>query len=117
VGSGNFIVAEYFDAGILFPQERGEIYEASSFKGPFSTVLEYNSALLTLNHDYALVDTEDEDGEYLRSIGQFRLAQPKVSLPQYENGPFVVNHDDLKSSNILVCFCLAPSHVFQGVIY
>jgi hypothetical protein len=108
VGSGTFIVAEYYDAGILFPQERGEIYEASSLKGPFSTVSEYHSALLTLNHDYGLIDTED----YLRSVRVFRLAQPKVSLPQYENGPFVVNHDDLKSSNILVYCCLArlPGH-------
>ena len=94
--SGTFIVAEYFDASILLPQERGKIYEASSFKGPFITVSEYHSAPLSLNHDFALVDTEDEDGEYLRSVGQCRLAQPKVSLPQYENGPFVL-HDDLEA--------------------
>ena len=104
MGSGTFIVAEYYDAGLLLPQERGKIYEASPFKGPFSTVSEYYSALLSLNHDFALVDTDDEDGDYLRSVGVCRLAQPKVSLPQYENGPFVLNHDDLKSSNILVCF-------------
>ena len=112
MGSGTFIVAEYYDAGLLLPQERGKIYEASPFKGPFSTVLEYHSALLSLNQDFALVDTEDEDGEFLRSVEECRLAQPKVSLPQYENGPFVLNHDDLKSSNILVYCCLArlPGH-------
>jgi hypothetical protein len=112
VGSGTFIVAAYHDAGILFPQERGEIYEASPFKGPFSTVSEFHSVLLSLNHDYVLVNTEDENGEFLLSVGQCRLAQPKISLPQYENGPFVVNHDDLSSSNILVCCCLArlPGH-------
>ncbi|KAF8816734.1 hypothetical protein BYT27DRAFT_7237737 [Phlegmacium glaucopus] len=102
VGSGTFSIAEYFDSGIVYPEERGKIYEASSIKGPFSTVSEYHSALLSLNHNFALADPEDEDGDYLRSVQQCRLLQPKLSLPQYENGPFVVNHDDLSSSNILV---------------
>ena len=108
MGSGIFIVAEYFDAGTLFPQERGDIYEASPFKGPFNTVSEFHSVLLSLNHDYALVDTEDENGEFLLSVGQCRLAEPKISLPQYESGPFVINHDDLSSSNILVRFARLP---------
>ena len=85
----------------------GEIYEASPFKGSFSTVSEFHSALLSLNHEYALVDMEDDDDQFLLSVRQCHLAQPKISLPQYENGPFVVNHYDLSSFNILVCCCLA----------
>ncbi|KAF8963627.1 hypothetical protein BDZ97DRAFT_985523 [Flammula alnicola] len=102
VGSGAFCVSEYFDAGILFPPERGQIYDASSSKGPFSTVSEYHSAILSLNENFAAVDEEDEDGDYLCSVQQCHLIQPKISLPQYEKGPFVLNHDDLSSSNILV---------------
>jgi len=111
-GSGSFCIGEYFDAGIVYPQERGEIYDASSFKGPFSTVSEYHSAILSLNENYAVVDKEDEDGDYLRSVQQCRLLQPKMSLPQYENGPFVVHHDDLSSSNLLVR--LSSHTFFQG---
>jgi len=101
-GSGAFCVGEYFDTGILFPEARGQIYEASSCKGPFSTVSEFHSALLSLNENFAAVDEEDDDGAYLRSVQQCRLIQPKVSPPQYEKGPFVLNHDDLSSANVLV---------------
>ena len=107
VGSGTFSITEYLDSGIVYSEERGKIFEASSIKGPFSTVSEYHSALLSLNHNFALVNPEDEDGDYLRSVRQCHLLQPKLSLQQYENGPFVVNHDDLSSSNILVCCRLA----------
>ena len=103
VGSGAFCVGEYFDAGILFPQARGQIYEASSCKGPFSTISEFHSALFSLNENFAAVDEEDDDDAYLRSVQQCRLIQPKVSLPQYESGPFILNHDNLSSANFLVC--------------
>ena len=102
VGSGAFCVGEYFDAGILFPEARGQIYEASSCKGPFSTVSEFHSTLLSLNENFATVDEEVDDGAYLRSVQQCRLIQPKVSLSQYERGPFVLNHNDLSSANVLV---------------
>lgn len=101
MGSRAFCIGEYFDAGILFPEARGQIYEASSCKGPFSTVSEFHSTLLSLNENFAAMDEED-DGAYLRSVQQCRLIQPKVSLPQYEKGRFVFNHDDLSSADVLV---------------
>lgn len=86
VGSGDFCVGEYFDTGVLFPQARGQTYQASSsYKGPFSTVSEFPSTLLSLNENFAAVDEEDDDGAYLRSVQQCRLIQPKVSL--HEKGP------------------------------
>jgi hypothetical protein len=104
VGSGAFCVGEYFDAGILFPEARGQIYEASSCKGPFSTVSEFHSTVLSLNENFSAVDEEEDDGAYLRSVQKCRLIQPEVSLPtaQYEKGPFFLNHDDLSSPNVLV---------------
>ena len=61
MGSGAFCVGEYFDEVILFPQARGQIYEA---KGLFSTVPEFHSTLLSLNEKLR------DDGAYLRFIQQ-----------------------------------------------
>ena len=104
VGSGNFEVGEYYNAAILYPQARGQIYEASLSKGPFSTTSDFQAALMSLNEKYAGIDGIDEDREYLRSVQQTRLLclRPEISPPQYENGPFVLGHDDLSSSDILV---------------
>ncbi|KAF8910910.1 hypothetical protein CPB84DRAFT_1762788 [Gymnopilus junonius] len=41
-------------------------------------------------------------GDFLPAMQKSSLLQPIFFPPQYDNRPFVINHDDLSSSNILV---------------
>ncbi|PPQ64863.1 hypothetical protein CVT26_002581 [Gymnopilus dilepis] len=99
MGSGNFVLDEYLDAGITFPPERGRIYESSTARGPFNTTSEYYSAMLSLNDQYAMIE-QDED--YILALQHCRLLEPLLTLTEFDKGPFVINHDDLSSSNILI---------------
>ncbi|KAF8529628.1 hypothetical protein BU17DRAFT_79664 [Hysterangium stoloniferum] len=44
----------------------------------------------------------DSDSKYLSSVRQCRQVADLLALPEFETGPFVIEHDDLSSANILV---------------
>jgi len=75
----------------------------SSYRGPFSTVSEFYHASCLLGKAHARTDPKEESPE--QAIEDFETLNkmiPKLRIDEYENGPFVLFHNDLTVQNILV---------------
>ncbi|EEP81332.1 predicted protein [Uncinocarpus reesii 1704] len=103
---GNFVVGPYIDPNsTAYPQHRATAYKSLDclHKGPFSSVQEWYSAMAQLNRKASLDDLDEEDGDEV--VADYEILASfthKVLVKEYENGPFVLNHNDLTVQNILV---------------
>jgi hypothetical protein len=62
------------------------------------------TAISRLNRKFAIEDPEEE-GDRDESVAEYELLAemaPKIVVKGFENGPFVINHNDLTLQNILV---------------
>ena len=116
--NGGFFVAAYSDSATAFPKERVSAYNklTKHKQGPFSSISEFYEAMSDLNDLYANEEfkswNEDEtngededeiDKEVLAlEYRQLRKMAPAFTVDAFQNGPFVINHDDLSPQNILV---------------
>ena len=72
-------------------------------RGPFSTVTSFYHAQCVLGKEHAQINPEEEDiGETVEDFETLDVMIPKFRINDYENGPFVVAHNDLTVQNILV---------------
>jgi hypothetical protein len=107
---GDFFVAEYSDMYTAYPEERASAYNKlrKNKKGPFSSISEFYDAMSDLNdlsvqEDPKSHDEEETDKELeVLQYKQLREMASNFIVDSFNNGPFVINHDDLTIQNILV---------------
>ncbi|KAH8704834.1 hypothetical protein BGW36DRAFT_421425 [Talaromyces proteolyticus] len=104
---GEFFVAPYTETNATaYPQYKAIAYNKLSpqHKGPFSSVLEWYNAIAELNRKYALGDPDEEEDRD-ETVADYELLAELAEhfvVPEFANGPFVINHNDLTIQNILV---------------
>ncbi|KAI9814083.1 MAG: hypothetical protein M1826_002328 [Phylliscum demangeonii] len=108
---GGFFIAAFADTSTGDPKERASAYSklAKEKQGPFSSISAFYEAMSDLNDVFVKEDAESEDEEeatdkelVASQYQQLRGMAPKFILADYQNGPFVINHNDLTGQNILV---------------
>lgn len=73
-------------------------------RGPFHSNSEWYRAITQLNRQFSLTDPEEE--ARAEAVGDYELLSEfsdRAVLKEYDNGPFVIHHNDLTVQNILVC--------------
>ncbi|KAI9824658.1 MAG: hypothetical protein M1826_007297 [Phylliscum demangeonii] len=108
---GRFFIAAFADTSTAYPKQRASAYSklAKAKQGPFSSISDFYEAMSDLNDIFVDEDAESEDEEEMTDkelarlqYQQLRGMAPKFILDDFQNGPFVINHDDLTGPNILV---------------
>jgi hypothetical protein len=105
---GGFFVAPYTETNATaFPQYKTITYNKLSpqQKGPFTSISGWYNSMAELNRKFALGDPEEEDRD--ETVADYELLAELAEhfvIPEFEHGPFVLNHNDLTIQNILVSF-------------
>ncbi|KAM5443291.1 hypothetical protein MferCBS31731_001612 [Microsporum ferrugineum] len=104
---GNFAIGPYIDPNsTACPQPRATAYSSLSdaHKGPFPSIHEWYEAMAQLNRRASLDSLEsEEDGD--ETVADYEILanlSNKIVVKEFDNGPFVINHNDLTVQNILV---------------
>ncbi|KAF8523919.1 hypothetical protein BU17DRAFT_43392 [Hysterangium stoloniferum] len=103
--SRNFVVEEYVTPTLVSSEARQRVWNALplSLKGPYTRASSFYSAIMDFNETVGLhYASAESDSGYLSSVRQCRRVADLLALPEFETGPFVIEHDDLSSANILV---------------
>ena len=105
--NGNFFVGPYVDQnGTAYPKHRAAVYNTLSncYKGPFSSVSDWYNAMAELNRKFALEDPEEEFDRDV-TVAEYELLaelSENIIIEKFQDGPFVINHNDLTVQNMLV---------------
>ena len=103
---GSFFVTEYVDPNTTAcSEEQVMAFKSleSRYRGPFSTVSDFYHASCLLGKAHARTDPEEEyPEETIEDLETLDKMIPKFQIDEYENGPFVLFHNDLTVQNILV---------------
>ncbi|KAF8529619.1 hypothetical protein BU17DRAFT_36643 [Hysterangium stoloniferum] len=103
--SRNFVIEEYVTPTLVSSEARQRVWNALPLplKGPYTRASSFYSAIMDFNETVGLhYASADSDSKYLSSVRQCRQVADLLALPEFETGPFVIEHDDLSSANILV---------------
>lgn len=104
---GEFFVGPYVDImNTASQKQRTETFESLSphHKGPFSSASGWYAGMLELNRKSA-IDDPDEEEDKDANVAQFEVLaelSADVIVEKFNEGPFVINHNDLTVQNILV---------------
>lgn len=105
--NGNFFVGPYVDIMDTASQkQRTQTYQSPSphHKGPFSSTSDWYAAMSELNRKSAIEDPDEEEDKDV-NVAQFELLAElsrDIIVEKFNDGPFVINHNDLTVQNILV---------------
>ncbi|MCJ1263046.1 hypothetical protein MMC22_002916 [Lobaria immixta] len=109
---GGFFIAAFANTSTLYSERRASAYDKlfKDKQGPFSSVSDFYEAMSDLNDLYACEDPESEDEEEEETDKEIEVSQfkqlrgmaPTFIVHDFDNGPFVIHHDDLTLQNILV---------------
>jgi hypothetical protein len=105
--NGNFFIGAYTEThATAYPQHKAVAYSQLDVhhQGPFSPATDWYSAMAELNRKYAVGDPEEEVDRD-KTVADYELFAELADhfvIPEFKDGPFVINHNDLTVQNILV---------------
>ncbi|KAI9674496.1 MAG: hypothetical protein M1817_001834 [Caeruleum heppii] len=105
---GNFAIGPFVSPiATASPAAKTAVYDRMSAreKGPYATTAEFYDNMAHLSLQYTREDLNDEDEDPERFVNTFEMLKhlwPHFVMKDFNKGPFVIQHDDLNLSNILV---------------
>ncbi len=102
---GTFTV-KYFDPCFTaYPEERAAAFSRmmGRSRGPYESISEFYACISQLNISQGGQRAADEYGpEALADCETLAEMASQIVVPEFENGPFVIGHNNLTMQNILV---------------
>lgn len=112
--NGNFFVGPYNETNVTAHQQNKAVaYNQLEphHQGPFSSIPDWYNAMAEFNRKYAVVAMVQNREELVADYELLAELADHFVIPEFKDGPFVIDHNNLSIDNIFVSY-----HLFSKLV-